>query len=155
MDQAENAQCRVGQRGKGFGQPRPLGVMAIFIPPAVFDEVEAVFHLPVVANIRLQASGRDGARIKAGREIAALCREHLTRRRTYFTINAEGNLTTGEVQTLADIGGVVQVDPQPAGFARKPLFSVASWAGRDEDACAKQVFKASSTSGWLSLIWNR
>jgi hypothetical protein len=28
-----------------------------------------------------------------------------------------------KVQTLADILGVVQVDPQPAGFVMEPLFS--------------------------------
>lgn len=147
MEQTKHAQGRVGQRGEDFGQARPFGVVAVLIPPAVFDEVEAVFHLPVAANMGLQAGGRDSARIETGREIAALLRKHLASERTHFTIDADGDLTTGKIQTLADKGGVVQVDPQSAGFPREPLFSVTSWAGRDEDAWAKQVFKASSTSG--------
>jgi hypothetical protein len=50
--------------------------------------------------------------------------ENLTVGRTHFAIDTDGNLAMGKVQTLADILGVVQVDPQPAGFVVKPLFSV-------------------------------
>ena len=54
VNEAENAQGSVRQRGERLGQARSLGVMTIFVPPAVFDEVEAVFHLPVISNVGLQ-----------------------------------------------------------------------------------------------------
>jgi hypothetical protein len=124
VNQAENAQSSVGERGKGLGQARPLGVVTIFVPPAVFDEVKAVFDLPVVANVGLKLGRRDRSRVKAGDEITAFVEENLTVGRTHFAIDTDGNLAMGKVQTLADILGVVQVDPQPAGFVVKPLFSV-------------------------------
>jgi hypothetical protein len=124
VNQAENAQSSVGERGKGLGQARPLGVVTIFVPPAVFDEVKAVFDLPVVANVGLKLGRCDRSRVKAGDEIPAFVEENRTVGRTHFAIDTDGNLAMGKVQTLADILGVVQVDPQPAGFVVKPLFSV-------------------------------
>jgi hypothetical protein len=123
MDEAKNAQSSVGQRGEDFGQARPFGVVTILVPPTVFDEVKAVFDLPVVANVGLQRGRRDRGRVKAGHEITALVGENLTIGRTHFAIDTEGDLTMGKVQTLADILGVIQVDPQPAGFVMEPLFS--------------------------------
>ena len=39
VHEAENAQGSVRQRGEDLGQARPLGVVAVFVPPTVFDEV--------------------------------------------------------------------------------------------------------------------
>lgn len=41
-------------------QAGPLLHMAVFIPPAIFDEVQAVLHLPVLPDILKQLLGRDG-----------------------------------------------------------------------------------------------
>jgi hypothetical protein len=98
--------------------------VTILVPPAVFDEVKAVFDLPVVANVGLQFGRRDGSRVEAGHEIPALVGENLTVGRSHFAIDTDGDLAMRKVQTLADILGVVQVDPQPAGFVLEPLFSV-------------------------------
>ena len=54
VDEAQNAQGGVGQRGEDRGQARPLGIVTIRIPAAVLDEVKTVFDLPVVANVGLQ-----------------------------------------------------------------------------------------------------
>jgi hypothetical protein len=152
MDQTEDCQGGVGHRGKALGQAGPLGVVAVFVPPAVFDEVEAVFHLPMSANVGVKFGRRDHSRVEAGHVIPALVEEKLSRGRTHLAIGTDGDLAVGKVQTLADILGIIQVDPKPAGLAASPLFSVTSWAGRDGEALAKQVFNASRTSGWLALI---
>ena len=133
------------------GQSRPLGVVTVFVPPAILDEVQAVFHLPMAANVGVKLGWRDRARIEAGHEIAAFTQQKSTIARSHFTIGADGDLAVGNVQTLADILGVVQVDPNPAGIAAAPLFSIVSWAGRSDDTSAKHVFNASSMSGWLAL----
>jgi hypothetical protein len=98
--------------------------MAVLIPPAIFDEVQAVFHLPVVANVGLQRGGGDASRVKAGGEIATIVQENLSLGRADFTIDTEDDLTIRKVQTLADIRGVIQVEPQPPRFTIEPLFSV-------------------------------
>ena len=95
-NEAENAQSSVRQGGKGLGQARSFGVVAVFVPPAVFDEVQAVFHLPVIASVGLQPRGRDAGRIEAGDEIVALGKENLALGRTHLAIDAHGDLTTGE-----------------------------------------------------------
>jgi len=147
MDEAENAQGGIGQRGKTIGQAGTFGIMAILVPPTVLDEMQAVFHLPMVAHIRLKPRGRDRARIETGGEIAAVARKNHALARPHFAIDAQRDATLGKVQTLAEIVGRVEVEPKPAGFAITPLFTVISWAGRLEDAAAKQSFKASKTSG--------
>ena len=74
MDEAEEAQGRIGQCGKAFGQSRTLGIVAILVPPAILDEMQAVFHLPMVARRRLKLGGRDRSGIETGGEIAAIAR---------------------------------------------------------------------------------
>ena len=125
--------------------------MTVFVPPAILDEVQAVFHLPMAANGGVKLGRRDRTRIEAGHEIPGVVKQKNTIGRTYFTIGTDGDLTVGNIQTLAEILGVVQVDPNPAGIAAIPFFSVVSWAARADDASAKHVFNASSMSGWLAL----
>ena len=147
VNQPKNAQGSVGERGKDFGQARSLRVVTILVPPAIFDKVKTVFDLPVAANIGLQFGCRNKSRVDAGREIPALAGENLTMDRTHFAIDANDDPAVRKVQTLADILGVVQVEPQPAGFVMEPLFSVTSWAGLVCGASAKHTFNALSTSG--------
>lgn len=143
----KNAEGSIGQRGKAFGQARTLGIVTVLVPPTVLDEMQAVFHLPMIAHIRLKPSGRDRSRIETGGEIAAIARKNHAVVRSHFTINAQRNAALGKVQTLAEIIRRVEVEPKPAGFAVTPLFTVVSWAGRWEDASAKQSFRALKTSG--------
>ena len=58
MDDVKNAESIIGQRGKAFGQTWPLGIVAILVPPAIFDEMQAVFHLPMVAALRVSCEDR-------------------------------------------------------------------------------------------------
>ena len=125
--------------------------MAVFVPPAILHEVQAIFHLPMPANIGVKLGGRDAARVEAGHEIPAFLEENRTGRRTDFPLRTEEDFALRNVQTLAQILGIAQVEPQSAGFAAAPLFSVMTWAGRSGNAAAKQVRRASSMSGWLAL----
>lgn len=50
----EALQCGEGgaiEDGQTFGQTGTPGSVAIFVPPAVFDEEVVVFDLPVVADV--------------------------------------------------------------------------------------------------------
>lgn len=126
--------------------------MTVLIPPTILDEVQAVFHLPMVTNIGLKLRSGDRRRIKTGGKIPAVAREDFALARSYFTIDAQRNLTMGKVQTLTEIGCGFEVEPESACLLVEPLFSVVSWAGRQRRASAKHVFKASNTSAWLALI---
>ena len=147
MNQMENTYSGIGQRGKAFSQAWTLGIVAVLVPPTILDEMQAIFHLPVVAHIRLKPRGRDRARIETGGEIAAVARMNHAIARPYFTIDAQRDAAFGKVQTLAEIVGRVEVEPKSADFAITPLFVVVSWAGRLEAASAKQSCKALKTSG--------
>jgi len=146
MNQPEHSQCGVGQRGEDLSQAWPSGVMAILIPPAVFQEVEAVFHLPMATDVGLKVRRGDGGRVETGDEVPALLGEKLSGGRTYLAIDANRNLTAGDVQLLTQIVGIGEIDPQPPRFVTRPLFSRLSWEGW-ADAWAKQVFNASNRSG--------
>jgi hypothetical protein len=124
VDQAEDGESGVCQRSERLGQTGPLGVVTIFVPPAVFDEMKAVFHLPVATNVALEFTRRDRIGLQAGDEVPAVTGKKLTAGRANFTINADGDLTAGNVQMLSDILGVVEVDPKPTRFLTEPLFSV-------------------------------
>ncbi len=123
MDQAKNRQRGVRQRGKRLGQAGPLRVVTIFIPPTVLDEMKAVFHLPVVANIVQQFAWRDRIGIQAADEVPAFAGKKLTTRRAYCAIDADGDLATRYVQMLPDMVGIVEADPKPARHLIEPLFS--------------------------------
>ena len=155
MNQPENGQSGVGERSKHLGQTGSGGVVPILVPPTVLDEVEAVFHLPVAADIRLEFTGCDRIRVQTGHEVPALARKQLAGGAAYFTINADGNLAAGYVQTLPNILDIVEVNPKPACLLVEPLFSRTSLAGGVGVSWKKQVSKASSMSGWFALTWNR
>jgi hypothetical protein len=49
--------------------------VAVFVPPAILDEVEAIFHLPMTPDVGLKFGRRDRARIEAGNEVPALVKQ--------------------------------------------------------------------------------
>jgi hypothetical protein len=124
VNQAEDGESGVCQRSERLGQAGPLGVVTILVPPAVFDEMKAVFHLPVAANIRLEFGRRDRIGIQAGHEVPTFAGKKLTLRASHFAIHTDGDLATGYVQMFPDMLGVVEVEPKPTRFLTEPLFSV-------------------------------
>ncbi len=151
VDQAEDGQSGVCQRSERLGQAGPLGIMTIFVPPAVLDEMKAVFHLPVAANIALKFTRRDQIGIQTGHKVPAFAGKKCALHRAHFAINTDTDLTTGYVQMFPDILGVVEVAPKPARFLIEPLFSVTSCAGFAGVSWKKQVSKASSMPGWFAF----
>ena len=125
--------------------------MTVFVPPAILDEVQAVFHLPMAANGCVKFGRCHRTRIETADEIPAFLKQKNTIGRPHFTIGTDGDLAAGNVQTLTQILGVVQVDPNPAGIVATPFFSVVSRAGRADEASAKHVFNAFSMSDWFAL----
>ena len=109
MDEAENAESRIGQGGKTLGQAGALGRVAILIPPTILHEMQAVFHLPMIACRGLKLRSRDRTRIEAGGEVAAVARKNCAVARPHFPIDAQRNAAVGEAQTLAEIIGRFEV----------------------------------------------
>jgi len=138
VNQTENGQRGIRERGE-------------CLPPAVLDEVQAVFHLPVAANVLLEIGSRDGVRIETGHEIPALTRNEFALGATDFAINSDGDATFGNVQTLPNVLGIVEADPKPACLLIEPLFSILSSAGGLGGSWKKQASRASSMSGWFAL----
>jgi len=147
MNEAQQAQGGIGERCKRLSEPGPLGVVPVFVPPAILEEVQAVLDLPVAANGGGELARGDPFRRATGHIVMGFVKRKSVIGGTYLVIEPDGDLTTREVQTLANILGIVQVDPYSAGFLFAPLFSVTSWAGRAAATLAKQVFNASKTSG--------
>ena len=144
VEEPEQAQGRVGARGKTLCQTGMLGVMMILVLPTVIEEMKAVF---VVVNGRMKNGCRHGLGGTAGREVACVVQRIRAVGLANFTIGANDDLAVRKVQTLADMLGIVQVEPDSASIPPEPFFSVISWAGRVAVAAAKQVVKASRTSG--------
>jgi len=155
VDQTEDGESGVRKRSERLGQAGPLGIVTIFVPPAVLDEMKAVFHLPVSTNIFLEFTRRDRMGRQTGDKVPAVAGKEYALRAAQFTINTNADLATGNVQMLSDILSVVEVDPKPASFLIEPLFSVTSWAGRTGVSWKKHASKASSMSGWFAFTWNR
>ena len=74
VNQAENGQSGIRERGEGLGQTGPCGVVTILVPPTVLDEVQAILNLPMAANICLEISGRDRVGIQTGHEVPTFAR---------------------------------------------------------------------------------
>jgi len=151
VNQTENGQRGIRERGECLCQAGPGRVVTVLIPPAVLDEVQAVFHLPVAANVLLEIGSRDGVRIETGHEIPALTRNEFALGATDFAINSDGDATFGNVQTLPNVLGIVEADPKPACLLIEPLFSILSSAGGLGGSWKKQASRASSMSGWFAL----
>lgn len=111
MDEAKHAQRRVRQRREAVGQARSLGVVAVFVPPAILEEAQAVFHLPMTADVGVKLGGTDRAGVAAGDKVPAVVEQHRPIGRAHFAIDAENDLAAGKVQMLTEILGIGKVEP--------------------------------------------
>ena len=66
----------VVQRCQAGRQAGPSRVVTIFVPPAVLQEVQAVFQSPMLADVLQQFRRGDAIRIEAGNEVTHVMREH-------------------------------------------------------------------------------
>lgn len=81
-------------------------MMAVFVPPAIFDEVHR-FHSPMVANVTKEVIGGDLGGIETGNEIANVVRDDLAVACAHLAIDAKRNLTIRKLERFAEILGVV------------------------------------------------
>jgi hypothetical protein len=51
IGEPQQGECDVGQAGQTLSQSGPSAPMPIFVPPTVFDVMEAVLHLPMTADV--------------------------------------------------------------------------------------------------------
>jgi hypothetical protein len=69
-----DGECRVVDGGEAGGESGPAGVVAVFVPPPVLAEVEAVFDPPVIPHVPQDVRGRDAVGVEAGDEVADVVR---------------------------------------------------------------------------------
>ena len=79
----------VVDRRQAGGEAGPPGVVAILVPPAILQEVEAVFQPPVVADVPQEVRGGDALGIEARHEVPHVVREHFAVGGANFTIDAQ------------------------------------------------------------------
>lgn len=94
---------------------------AILVPPPILQEVKAVLHPPVVADVPQEVGGGDAVGIETRREVPHVVRDDFAVEGANFTIDAQRYTATSKIERFANVVGVLQVDPQPAGFFESPL----------------------------------
>lgn len=70
------------------------GVMTILVPPAVFQEVQAIFDLPVPANVPQEIGCGHLLGIKAAHEVARIVQHNFSIVSTQLAVHAQGNSAT-------------------------------------------------------------
>jgi len=106
-EEAEDHGGGGGEVSQPFREARPASPVTVLIPPAVLDEEDAVFDLPVIAHRGQQFVGGDRTRIDAGQEVARVGEPHRAIVSGDIAVHAQGNLTAGEAERFADVSGVL------------------------------------------------
>lgn len=97
--------------------------MAILVPPAIFDEEQAVLDLPMGADGRQQFGGGNLAWVEAGKKVARVGEQHATVVGDYVPINTQCNLRPGKRQRFTNVVDVLQIEPESAAINGGPFFS--------------------------------
>src|SRR6187401_1847542 len=98
---AKDAQDHGGggrEMGQPLGKTRAAGPVAVLVPPAVFEEEDAVLNLPVIADRSQELRSRDRARIDAGQKVARVGEPHGAISSDDIAVHAERDLTAGEAE---------------------------------------------------------
>ena len=85
---------RIIDRRHASREPGAPGVVTIFVPPAIFQEVQAVLNTPVLADIAQEIGCAHLLGIKAAHVIASIVQHDFTIVSTQFTIDTQTNLAT-------------------------------------------------------------
>jgi len=81
--------------------------MAIFVPPTVFQEVQAVFNSPVLANVPQEIGGGYLLGIEATHIVARIVQHDFAMISTQFPIDTQTNLATGKIECFPNVISVV------------------------------------------------
>ena len=79
----------VVDRRQAGGEARPPGVVAVLVPPSILQEVKAVFHSPMVANIPQEVRCGNTIRIEARDEVSHVVREDFAVGGANLAINSQ------------------------------------------------------------------
>lgn len=102
-----NRESGVVERREAGREAGPSGVVTIFVPPAVFEEVQPVFDPPMLTNMLQKISGSDLIGIQATHIIARIVQHDLAVVATDLAIDAQCDLAARQVERIADVVGVV------------------------------------------------
>jgi hypothetical protein len=87
--EAVDGEGRVVEGGEAGGKAGPPGVVAVFVPPPIFAEVQAVFDPPVVPHVPQEVRGRHAVGVEAGDEVADVVRHEFAGARSDLAIDAD------------------------------------------------------------------
>ncbi len=87
--EAVDREGRVVDGGEAGGEAGPPGVVAVFVPPPIFGEVQTVFDPPVVPHVSQEVRGRDAVGVEAGDEVADVVRHQFAGARSDLAIDAD------------------------------------------------------------------
>jgi hypothetical protein len=73
------------------------GVMTILVPPAVFQEVQAILNPPVLANVSQEIGCGHLLGIKAAHIVACIMQNDFAIVSTQLAIHAQSNLATRQI----------------------------------------------------------
>lgn len=116
-----------GDDGGGGELEEPIGHawaahrLAVFVPLAILD-LDRLFSICQCAHRRQDFARGDAVGIRAGEKRTPVGRLHSAVRNDHGPINMQRNLPAGEIQTLAMVTSVVQVEPQPAAIEAGRFF---------------------------------
>ena len=80
-------------------------MVTIFIPPAVFGEVQTVFDAPVVPNVAENILRRNVIRVEAGDEVARIVQYDAAIISRQLTVDTNNDLAAGQVKRFTDVLG--------------------------------------------------
>ena len=110
-EESEDHRGGGGEFGEPFREARTFRPVTVFVPPAVFQEEDAVFDFPVTANGGQKFGGRDVAWIEAGNEVASILKNDGAVVARDVAIHSQQDLGVGELQFVPNVCGVIQVQP--------------------------------------------
>ncbi len=102
-----NGEGGVVDRRHASRKPRSPRVMTILVPPAVFQEVQAVFNSPVLANVPQEICGGYLLGIEAAHVVTCIVQHDFTIVCAQLSVDTQTNLTTGKIERFPDVIGVV------------------------------------------------
>ncbi len=88
-------------------EPRPTCVVTIFVPPAVFYEVQAILNTPVLSNVPQEIGCGYLFGIETAHVIARIVQHDFAIVRTQLTIDTQANLATWQIERFSNVIGVV------------------------------------------------
>lgn len=95
------------ETGHHGGQAWATRVMAVLVPPAIFEKVQAVFDSPMAAHVAKKILGGYRAGIEATDEVANVVRNDVAALGSQFSIDAQRDPAARQVERFADVVGVV------------------------------------------------